>query len=281
MPHVNAGGVDIYVETRGDKAARPLLLLRGLGSQIVHWPPPLLDRLVERGFFVVTPDNRDAGLSQKFEGGGEGGEAPYRLEDLARDHVGVLDALGIARAHVLGISMGGMVAQIVAARWPGRVLTLASVMSSSGAPGLPRAAPRLRRLLLADPPAGRRRAIAFTLRCDRAWGSPGFPFDEARRARLIARAYDRCWAPQGVKRQYAAILASGSRAGLLETVSAPTLVVHGRDDPLLPVEHGRDTAARIPAARLVEIEGMGHDLEGALGPMIADHMADHAAAHGL
>ena len=281
MPRVNANGVAIYVETRGDPAGRPLLLLRGLGSQIVHWPPSLLARLVERGFFAITPDNRDAGLSQTFDDAGGEGEAPYRLDDIARDHIGVLDALSIARAHVLGISMGGMVAQIVAARWPRRTLTLASIMSSSGAPGLPRAAPHLRQLLLAEPPAGgRAQAIAFTLQCDRAWGSPGFPFDEERRAELIGRAFDRCWSPQGTKRQYAAILASGPRTGLLEAISAPTLVIHGRDDPLLPIEHGRDTAGRIPGAELVEIAGMGHDLEGELGAMIADLVADHADAHG-
>lgn len=294
MPLVAANGIAIHVESWGDPSGEPLLLVRGLGSQIVHWPRAAIARFVALGFFVVAPDNRDAGLSQKFDGFGpidgddlarraERGEpirAPYRLEDFADDHFGVLDRFGLERAHVFGVSMGGMIVQTMAARRPDRVLSMTSVMSSSGNPDLPRAAPEVRWLLLAGPddPDDRESAIAFTLACDRVWGSPGYPFDEAERARSIGRAYDRCWTPEGVKRQYAAVLAGGSRVDMLRTVSVPCLAIHGLDDALLPPEHGRDTARLVPGAALVEIPGMGHDLEGDLGPMTATLAARHMRA---
>ncbi len=295
MPRIAANGIAIHVESHGDPAAAPLLMARGLGSQIVHWPRAMIERLVALGFFVITPDNRDAGLSRKFDDFGPIDEeelarraerglpirAPYRIEDFVDDHVGVLDRFGVRRAHVLGVSMGGMIAQTMAARRPERVITMTSVMSSSGNPDLPLGTPETRRMLLARPddPCDRDSAIAFTLACDRVWGSPGYPFDEVERARLIGEAYDRCWTPEGVKRQYAAVLASGSRVAMLGTVAVPSLVIHGLDDALLPPEHGRDTARNIPGAALVEIPGMGHDLEGGLGPMIADLAARHARAH--
>ena len=294
MPLIDARGVSIWVESHGDPGAAPLLLARGLGSQIVHWPAAMIDRFVESGFFVVTPDNRDAGLSQKFDDFGpidearlerqvaEGRpvDAPYDLTAFADDHWSVLDALGVRRAHLMGVSMGGMIVQTMAARRPERTLTMTSVMSSSGNPELPLGTPETRALLLAQPPDGNDRdaVIAFTLRCDRLWGSPGYPFDEKERARLIGRAFDRCWTPEGVKRQYAAVRASGSRVEMLRSLAAPSLAIHGLDDALLGPEHGRDTACHIPGAALVEIPGMGHDLEGDLGPMVADIVARHARA---
>ncbi len=273
MPLISANGTGIFVECYGDANAIPILLIRGLGSQIIHWPQAMLERFTALGFQVITPDNRDAGLSQKVE------EA-YGVADMARDHFGVLDHFGIARAHVLGISMGGMIAQTMAAMDPGRVVTMTSVMSSSGDPDLPQCAPEVRRLLLASPedPDDRDSVIAFTLACDRVWGSPGYPFDEAERADLIGRAWDRCWAPHGVARQYEAVLKDASRVDRLGTITVPTLVVHGLDDTLLPPEHGRDTARRIPGSVLIEVPGMGHDLEGDLAAMIAEFAARHARA---
>lgn len=296
MPLVQANGIALWVETHGDPSGRPIVLVRGLGSQVIHWPRAMLDRFVAGGFFVVTADNRDAGLSQSFDhwgtidegamqrrlAAGEPLDVPYTLDDFARDQFAVMDHAGLDRAHVLGISMGGMIVQVMAARQPRRVLSMASVMSSSGNPAIPLGTPQVRALLLAEPddPGDRASVIAFTLRCDRVWGSPGYPFDEAGRAALIGRAWDRCWNPEGVKRQFAAVRSSGSRVDLLKTVGVPSLVVHGLDDSLVGVEHGRDTARHIRGAVLVEIPGMGHDLEGALGPLIADHAMRHARRAG-
>ena len=293
MPVIAANGTQICVESHGDPAASPLVLVRGLGSQIIHWPPAMIARFVAGGFFVVTADNRDAGLSGKFDAWGVVDEedmqrsseqglpiaAPYGIADLADDQFAVMDHFGLARAHVMGISMGGMVVQVMAASRPGRVLSMASVMSSSGNPEIPvGSSPQVRALLLAQPerPDDRGSVIAFTLRCDRVWGSPAYPFDETQRAELIGRAFDRCWCPQGVKRQYAALRSSGSRVDLLGTIAVPSLVIHGLDDCLLGPEHGHDTARHIPGAVLVEIPGMGHDLEGELGPMVAKHVMRHA-----
>ena len=293
MPLIQANGIDIHVETHGDTAATPMVLVRGLGSQIIHWPAAMIDRFVTGGFFVVTADNRDAGLSQKFDAWGtidaqdmqrrlEAGEpldVPYGVDDFAADQFAVMDHFGIERAHVMGISMGGMIVQVMAARRPERLRSMTTVMSSSGNPEIPLgSSPQVRALLLAQPddPDDRDSVIAFTLQCDRVWGSPGYPFDEADRADLIGRAFDRCWTPEGVKRQFAAVRSSGSRVDLLKTITVPGLVIHGLDDCLVQSEHGRDTARHIPGATLVEIPGMGHDLEGELGPMIANHVMRHA-----
>jgi len=293
MPAIIANGIEIHVESRGDPAATPLVLVRGLGSQIIHWPKAMIDRFVAGGFFVVTADNRDAGLSQKFDAwgtidadamqarldAGEPLDVPYSVNDFADDQFAVMDHFGLERAHIMGISMGGMIVQVMAARRPGRVLSMTTVMSSSGNPAIPLgSSPEIRALLLAQPdkPDDRDSVIAFTLRCDRVWGSPGYPFETDERADLIGRAFDRCWTPEGVKRQFAAVRSSGSRVDLLKTIAVPGLVIHGLDDCLVQPEHGRDTARHIPGAGLVEIPGMGHDLEGDLGPMIANHVMRHA-----
>ena len=292
MPQVQANGISIHVETHGNRNATPLILVRGLGSQIVHWPKALIDSFVANGFFVITHDNRDAGLSQKFDDWGtideadiqhrlEAGEAldvPYRMEDMAADAIAVLDHFGIARAHLVGISMGGMIAQLAAVHYPDRLTSMTSIMSSSGNPAIPLGTEEARALLLEQPedPDDRDCIIAFTLKADRVWGSPGYPFDEAARADLIGRAYDRCWTPEGVERQWAAARADGSRVERLKTIRLPSLIVHGLDDALVQAEHGRDTAANIPGAELVEIPGMGHDLEGEPSLMIVEHVTRHA-----
>ncbi len=292
MPHIEADGLSIYVESHGDRNATPIILLRGLGTQIIHWPAAFIDGFVDNGFFVITPDNRDAGLSQKFDDWGTVDEAdlqhrldsgapldlPYRLEDMAADVVGVFDHFGVERAHLVGISMGGMIAQLTAVHHADRLISMTSIMSSSGNPDIPLGTPEARALLLEQPddPNDRASVIAFNLKTDRIWGSPGYPFDDAERAELIGRAYDRCWTPEGVKRQWSAARANGSRVDRLRTIHVPTLVIHGLDDSLLQIEHGRDTAANIPGAELIEIPGMGHDLEGDLSPMIVDRVTRHA-----
>lgn len=295
MAAVQANGIRIEVERHGPEDGIPLLLVRGLGSQLIHWPPALIEGFTANGFHVVTYDNRDAGLSQKFgehgvpdldtmearQAAGEAVSAPYSLADMAADGIGVLDALGLPAAHVLGISMGGMIVQHMALDHPARLLSATIVMSSSGAPDLPRATAEAEALLLAEPedPSDREAVIAHTLRGDRVWGSPGFPFDEARRRALIGRAFDRCHYPEGIARQYAAVIANrGHVHGRLGEVRVPTLVIHGTDDTLLPIEHGRDLAARIPGASLVEIAGMGHDLEGGISAVIVEAKTCHARA---
>ncbi len=294
MPQIDANGISLYVETHGDPDGTPLMLVRGLGSQIVHWPRAFIDGFVDNGFFVMTHDNRDAGLSQSFDDWGTIDEAdvqrrldagepldlPYTLEDMAADAIGVLDHFKTARAHVVGISMGGMIAQLTAVHYPDRLISMTSIMSSSGNPAIPLGTPEARALLLEQPDDANDRdsVIAFTLKADRVWGSPGYPFDEAERADLIGRAYDRCWTPEGVKRQWAAARGNGSRVERLKTITVPSLVIHGLDDSLVQAEHGRDTAAHIPDAELVEIAGMGHDLEGDLSPIIVEHVTRHARA---
>lgn len=295
MPHIQSNGLRIYVETYGDSNGAPLLIVRGLGTQIIHWPEAFIERLVGHGFWVIAPDNRDAGLSEHLDHlpslgsaelqrrieQGEPFEAPYLVDAFARDHLGVLDHFDVKAADIFGISMGGMIVQTIASMFPERVRTMTSVMSSSGNPDIPLGSRRLRALLLEVPenPDDRDSVISFTLQCDRTWGSPGYPFEDSVRADLIGRAYDRAWTPQGVNRQYAAVRASGSRVQKLQQIRAPSLVIHGLDDALLEPAHGRDTARNLPDARLIEIPGMGHDMEGALGPMIADHVFQHVTAH--
>lgn len=273
MPAVTANGITIEAERHGDHGAPALLMIRGLGTQLIQWPPALIDGFVAAGLQVIVFDNRDAGLSQDFAAGPE-----YGIDDMADDAVGVLDAFGIGRAHVLGISMGGMILQNIAVRHGDRLRSAIIVMSSSRAAGLPDRDPAIQALLFADPgdPAADREAVVrHILRCDRAWGSPGFPFDEAERRALIERCIDRAWRPDGVTRQAKAVLQSPGFADALAGVATPTLVVNGDSDTLIPVAHGRDIAARIPGARYVEVAGMGHDLEGG----IVDILLREATAH--
>jgi len=245
-------------------------MIRGLGSQLIHWPDAMIENLVAKGFYVVTFDNRDSGLSQKF-----GDTAGYALRDMAEDTIGLMDALGLQQAHVLGMSMGGMVLQLMALHHPARLQSATIVMSSSRAPDLPQVDPELQEMLHVPAPSGRRAdVIAHELWTGRAFQSPAWPFDAAERADLIGRAYDRCYCPDGTKRQYAAILAAARDLAHIERITVPTLVIHGTDDRLLPPAHGRDIAARIPGATFVEIDGMGHDLEGAPANICARLVAD-------
>ncbi|HUI25642.1 MAG TPA: alpha/beta hydrolase [Candidatus Kryptonia bacterium] len=284
MPNVRANGIDIEYDTFGQPANAPMLLIMGLGAQMVLWDEQFCEQLAERGHYVIRFDNRDVGLSTKFAQAGmpnvvaavgammmrQPVEAPYTLSDMAADAMGLLDALDIGTAHIVGASMGGMIAQTVAIEHPKRVRTLTSIMSTTGNPNLPPAKPEAMMALMTPPPADRAGSIERSVSVFRTIGSPGFPFEEDRFRERAALSFDRCFHPEGAARQMVAILASGSRKEKLGAVTAPTLVIHGADDPLVPLAGGIDTAESIPGAELLIIEGMGHDLPRPAWPRIID-----------
>lgn len=294
MPIVSANGIEIAYDEFGGVRAPAILLIMGLGTQMIAWPEPFCEQLAARGFRVVRFDNRDIGLSTKFDSAGpvDVGAAfmqaiarkpvasPYKLHDMAADAVGLMDALGIQRAHVAGASMGGMIAQVVAATYPNRTQSLVSIMSSSGNPDLPPAKQDAIGALLAPRPNAddREKIIAHGMNVYRIIGSPGFPTPDDELRAKIERSTDRSYYPVGVGRQLVAVLASGSRVDLLKTITAPTLVIHGADDPLVPVQAGEDTAKHVPGAKLQIIPGMGHDLAPGLVPILADAIAEHCLA---
>jgi pimeloyl-ACP methyl ester carboxylesterase len=273
---VQANGINIEVETIGSEQGEPLLLIMGLGGQMTRWPDALCAGFVRHGFRVIRFDNRDVGLSKSFDEAGmpdiaavlkarAEGRTPdlaYTLDDMASDAVGVLDALGVAKAHVVGASMGGMIAQLVAADHPERTISLTSIMSTTGNPALPPATPEAMAVLStpAPHPSDEEAYAAHGIKNARIIGSPGYPFEEAQmRERLLSDA-KRAYNPVGVMRQYAAVIANGDRRPKLAKITAPTVVLHGADDPLVPVSGGRDTADNIAGSELRIIPGMGHDL---------------------
>jgi pimeloyl-ACP methyl ester carboxylesterase len=288
---LKGNGIDIEVEDSGagEGAQRPVvLLIMGLGMQLVAWPAELVQALVDAGYRVIRHDNRDIGLSQHFDQLGVPNmvwamlrfklgldiKAPYGLQDMAADSVGVLDALGIGKAHIVGVSMGGMIAQRVALAAPQRVVSLTSIMSSSGARGLPSARPKVLQAMFSRP-ASKQRAdiVAHYVKLYKAIGSPGFPIPEPEMVKLILQGVQRNFHPTGTMRQLLAIVADTTRAAALARIDRPTLVLHGSADPLVPFPCGEDTARRISGAKLVGIEGMGHDLppgvvERLLAPLI-------------
>ncbi|RZJ21407.1 MAG: alpha/beta fold hydrolase [Haliea sp.] len=290
---IRANNIDIEIEDThpGEANGRPVvLLIMGLGMQLVAWPPALVQSLVDAGYRVVRLDNRDIGLSQKFDHLGmpnllwEGlkyklglpVKSPYSLGDMAADTLAVLDALGVKKAHVVGVSMGGMIAQRVAIAAPQRVLSLTSIMSSSGARGLPQAKPQVMRVLMSRP-AGKdpESVLNHYVKLFKAIGSPGFPTDDAELRERIAVAAQRSFYPAGTVRQMAAIAADSQRAAALGALRMPTLVIHGKADPLVPYACGEDTARRIPGAQLVGIEGMGHDLPAGVVQRILEALLPH------
>lgn len=288
-----SGDMKIAYEVTGPQHGEPLLLVAGLSMQLVHWPEPLCERLVEQGFRVIRFDNRDIGLSGSGNARvrfhlqkdmlraklGAKLAANYTLHDLARDAVGLLDALGIARAHLVGVSMGGMISQVVAATSPERVLSLTSIMSSTNSPKLPM--PKLSVLFRLAPPFGvkhdRASVIARTIALFKAIGSPGFPTPDEELARMAATAFDRAYRPAGIARQTHGILATGSFEDLLGNVKAPTQVIHGLADPLVHVAGGRRSAQLIRGAQLELIEGMGHDFPLGLHERWVELIAANAA----
>jgi pimeloyl-ACP methyl ester carboxylesterase len=284
-------GIKVTFEDKGAKDAPVILLVMGLGGQLTLWPDEFVDALVAHGFRTIRYDNRDVGLSTRFESAGVPNlkwmfvkaalrlpvRPAYTLADMAADGIGLLDHLGIAQAHIVGASMGGMISQHIAARYPERVLSLTSIMSTTGNPRLPRANKEAMAVLANRPMSGDPEAmIAYSVRAARVIGSPAYPAAEERLQRRVRHDFERGWYPQGVARQMAAIVADGDRRAMLATIKAPTLVIHGEADPLVPLAGGKDTAASIPGARLMTIPGMGHDLPLALVDTLADAVAGHA-----
>lgn len=292
MPQITANGIKIEYEAHGDPAHPPLLLVMGLGAQMTLWPIELVDALTARGYYVIRYDNRDIGLSEKFGHAGVPdlrkvalmkliGLRPklaYRLADMAVDAADLLRVLGIDSAHVVGASMGGMIAQLLAANHPEKVLSLTSVMSTTGNRRLPRPRPEALKALMGRAPAGAtiEQVLPIGITVSRAIGSPAYPAPEARLRERITRDFHRSFYPLGAARQLAAIIDDGDRRSRLKRIGAPSLVIHGIDDPLVPVEGGRDTAANIRGAKLHEIKGMGHDLPLELVEEISDVIAAHA-----
>jgi pimeloyl-ACP methyl ester carboxylesterase len=283
MPNTDVNGTRLEYETIGPAHGRPLLLIMGLGAQLIHWPDELCEMLAGRGHRVIRFDNRDSGLSTSLDGRhvdlmavltaaftGQPADAPYLLDDMADDGAGLLDALGIDAAHVLGVSMGGMIAQAFAVRHAGRTRSLISIMSS---PEFVEPAPELVAMLAAPPPEGRAANIERSLADYRLLAGTGFPIEEDEAGRVAAVAFDRGFNPAGTERQLAAILGSPGRRDALRSVRVPTLVIHGSDDRLIPPIGGRMTAEAVPDAELMIIEGMGHDLPRGAWPRIVDAVA--------
>ena len=284
-------GIEIFYEDHGDPANEVILLVMGLGAQLTLWPDELVDALVGEGYRVIRYDNRDIGLSQKFEGArapslpiqllrkkiGFPAKVPYKLKDMADDGIGLLDALGIAQAHVVGASMGGMIVQLMAVHHPERLMSMTSIMSTTGNGKLPQAEKHAMEALIA-PLKGmdEETLVAHGLNIAKNIGSPGFPFDpEAQRERVL-KNIRRSVYPAGLPRQLAAIIDDGCRRSRLASVRTPTLVLHGEDDPLVKVEAGEDTARHISGARLVTIPGWGHDIPLPLVPRVASEIVTHA-----
>ena len=299
MPHnvprtapavAQSNGIELTYDTFGDADAPPIVLIMGLAAQMIAWDDDFCIELAARGYRVIRFDNRDIGLSTRLDHlglpnvvallqeqmQGKPVSAPYTLSDMAADVIGLLDALDIESAHVVGASMGGAIAQTLAIEHPHRLRTMTTIMSTSGAPGLPPPKPEALQLLLTPTPTEQ---TAYYQRYVQTWKvlrGPGFPLDEARDLERAAQTYTRGLNPAGVARQLAAILASGSRGEALRAVRVPTLVIHGDADPLVPVECGIDVAQRVPGAKRLIIEGMGHALPIPMWPRIVDTIAKHA-----
>lgn len=291
---IKANGIEIELEDTGadgGQADRPVvLLIMGLGMQLVHWPPAFVSALVDAGYRVIRFDNRDVGLSTHLDHLGVPNlvwaglqhklgfspRAPYTLHDMAQDALAVLDARGVARAHVVGVSMGGMIAQRLALAAPQRVASLTSIMSSSGARGLPSADPRIVKTLLSRPAsAAPQDVLDHYVRLFTAIGSPDFRVPEAEMRDRILAGISRSYRPVGTMRQLLAVVADDQRARELPRIACPTLVLHGHADLLVPFACGEDTAQRIPGARLVGIPGMGHDLPPGVVTQLLSHLIPH------
>ncbi|AXK43399.1 alpha/beta fold hydrolase [Erythrobacter aureus] len=291
---MTANEIEIHYEAHGDEANPPILLIMGFGAQLTLWPDELVEALANHGFRVIRYDNRDIGLSHKFDGVKAPGlvkmtllskigltpKVPYTLADMADDGAGLLDALGIAKAHIVGASMGGMIAQHFASRHADKCLSLTSIFSSTGNPKLPPAKPEALKALVTRPKTTEEEALVeHGIMLARTIGSPGYPTADERLRERTRASVRRSFYPEGPTRHLSAIVADGDRRDMLETISVPTLVLHGEDDPQVPCEGGRDTAASIRGAKLKTIPGWGHDLPLELVDELADAIADHAKAN--
>jgi pimeloyl-ACP methyl ester carboxylesterase len=290
--YVTANGIELAYDEFGDLGHPVILLIMGLGTQMIAWPEEFCLGLAARGYRVIRFDNRDIGLSQKMDGARVPHmlrmaafsrfnlpfQVPYKLHDMAQDAIGLLDALDIGSAHIVGASMGGMIAQLIAAHFPFRVLSLTSIMSTSGRKSLPGADRKVAMHMLRRPASTDAQVLQqYAMRTWRLIGSPAYqPSDDALREKL-SRSYQRSYYPAGHARQMAAIMASGDRVVALAKIMTPTLVIHGKADPLVPVAGGIDTARLVRGAKLELIEGMGHDLPQPLLPHFVDLISTHAA----
>ncbi|MCX7064806.1 MAG: alpha/beta hydrolase [Proteobacteria bacterium] len=282
MANVQANGIRIEYDTFGDRSGRPLLMVMGLGAQMIHWRAEFCEQLADAGHYVVRFDNRDVGLSSKFEAAGlpdmaaimgqmAAGQpisAPYSLDDMADDAFGLLDALDIPRAHICGASMGGMIVQAMAIRAPRRVHSLTSIMSSTGNRELPPAKPEAMAALMSPAGTNRSEMLARSISVSKVIGSPGYPADPAEVETRALEAYERSFYPVGVARQMVAVASHGNRKSALQQLDIPALVIHGQADPLVPVEGGIDTHEALRGSQLMLIEGMGHDLPRQVWPRI-------------
>jgi pimeloyl-ACP methyl ester carboxylesterase len=288
---VIANGVQIEVDIQGPEQGEPILLIMGLGMQLIGWPDELVQMLVQRGFRVIRHDNRDVGLSQGFDRHGVPNvmvealrhrfrlrvRAPYQVADMAADALGVLDALGIEHAHICGASMGGMIAQHIAAKHPRRVRSLTLIMTTSGARHLKQAHPRVLRVLMSRPQKPDAQTYMAHMRhVLSVIGSPGYPPDPQRLQQRLMASFSRAYRPAGTARQLVAVAADGDRSPLLQRIVAPTRVIHGEVDPLVPVSAAHDLVQKIPGAVVDIVPGMGHDLPLPLLPRVADGIVENA-----
>ncbi len=284
MPTAHVNGIDIEYVTEGDPSDPALLLVMGLGAQLTTWPQGFVDGLRRRGFYLILFDNRDCGLSTKFEGlpemtalfGGDGSSAPYSIEDMADDAAALLTGLGIDRAHVVGASMGGMITQALVIHHPELFVTACSIMSTTGDRSVGAPTGEAITALLRPVATSREEAIEASVEGSRIIGSPKYPADEALLRERAGAAYDRSYCPEGTVRQLAAILASPDRTEGLRGVKIPFLVIHGEDDPLVTLSGGRATAAAVPGSELLVIPGMGHDLPEELWGEVTDAIVANA-----
>jgi len=291
VARARSNGIELEYEVIGNPADPPVLLIMGLGAQMITWDDEFVLGLARRGHFVIRYDNRDVGLSTRFEGAPtpslpeifarraarEPLGVAYELSDMADDAAGLLDHLELASAHVVGASMGGMIAQSLAIAHPRRVRSLTSIMSSTGNPSLPPAKPEAMARLGMAAPADREGYVEHMLASQRIMAGSGFPFDEERARRLAGRLFDRAFYPQGAARHIAAIMASGSRREALAELRVPALVIHGLEDPLVPVEGGLDTHQAITGSELLLIDGMGHALPRGIWPTLIDAIQKHVS----
>ena len=292
MPKAIIDNTEIEFETIGNPNSKPLLLIAGLGGQLLAWPDEICDSLADRGFFVIRFDNRDVGLSTKFEDAeipdfmrineayarGEKPEVPYTLEDMARDAVGVLDALKIDKAHICGASMGGLIAQVLAYRYPSRVQTLAVIMSTTGNPNLPQGKPEVMAAFFAPVPSEREAYIEEMVKRDHLIHGE-FVFDEDQGREYRAKEYDRCYYPDGSIRQLAAMAVPGNVKPHISAIQVPTIVIHGAADPFYSIEAGKEIADTIHGADLLVIDGMGHSLPKEILPQVIDALVSNSNRH--
>jgi len=293
MPKANVNNIEIEYETIGDPTSKPLLLIAGLGSQLLAWSDEICENLANIGFFVIRFDNRDVGLSTKFEDAGipdmmeisaayirgEKPNLPYTLEDMADDAVGILDTLKIDKAHICGASMGGMIAQIIAYRHPSRVQSLAVIMSTTGNPELPRSKPEILMQFFAPVPSEREAYIDEMVKRDSLiYGN--FTYDEVQGRDYRTKEYDRSYYPEGIARQMAAMAVPGSIKSKISVIQAPTIVIHGSEDPFNQIEAGKEIASNIPSAELLIIDGMAHSFPIEVVPRIVNALVANSNKSG-